>query len=92
MKFGLNDPLTMLRGIWASLTGQGTAGAIKMPIAGLNIPPHDYIEVAYYATTNNIETVTYKTGGSAGTTVATLTLTYVDNSTSDSDLVSVTKS
>lgn len=34
----------------------------------------DYISVSY--TGNNITTVVYKTGGSGGTTVATLTITY----------------
>ena len=40
---------------------------------------HDYIATTYVAAGNGIgeiETVTYKTGGAGGSTVATLTLTY----------------
>lgn len=52
---------------------------------GLEIPPYDYISLTY--TGDNITSVVYKTGGSGGTTVATLTLAY-----SGSNLTSVTKS
>lgn len=40
---------------------------------------YDYIALTYVSSGNGageIETVTYKNGGSSGTTVATLTLTY----------------
>jgi hypothetical protein len=55
-------------------------------IEGLSIPTHDYISCTY--TGSNLTGVVYKTGGSSGTTVATLTLTY-DGS---NNLTSVTKS
>jgi len=45
---------------------------------------YDFIDLDY--TGSNLTTVTYKTGGSGGTTVATLTLTY-----SGSNLDTVTK-
>ena len=54
-------------------------------VSGLEIPPYDYISLTY--TGDNITGVVYKTGGSGGTTVATLTLAY-----SGSNLTSVTKS
>ena len=54
-------------------------------IAGLSIPPNDFISLSY--TGANLTGVVYKTGGSSGTTVATLTLAY-----SGSNLISVTKS
>jgi hypothetical protein len=54
-------------------------------IAGMAIPPNDYISLSY--TSGNLTSVVYKSGGAGGTTVATLTLAY-----SGSDLVSVTKS
>ena len=54
-------------------------------IAGMAIPANDYISLGY--TGSNLTSVVYKTGGSGGTTVATLTLAY-----SGSDLISVTKS
>ena len=41
---------------------------------GLGIPAHDYISNTY--TNGNLTGVVYKTGGAAGTTVATLALTY----------------
>lgn len=43
-------------------------------LQGLSIPAHDYVSLSY--TSGNVTGVTYKTGGSAGTTVATLTLAY----------------
>jgi len=54
-------------------------------IAGLSIPANDYISLSY--TSGNLTGVIYKSGGSGGTTVATLTLAY-----SGSNLISVTKS
>jgi hypothetical protein len=54
-------------------------------LTGLEIPDHDYIALSY--TGDNLTGVVYKTGGSGGTTVATLTLAY-----SGSQLTSVTKS
>jgi len=55
-------------------------------VSGLEIPEHDYISLSY--TGSNLTGVTYKTGGSGGTTVATLALAY-DGS---NNLTSVTKS
>jgi hypothetical protein len=55
-------------------------------LTGLEIPDHDYIALTYTGT--NLTGVVYKTGGSGGTTVATLTLAY-DGS---NNLTSVTKS
>jgi hypothetical protein len=55
-------------------------------VAGLSIPEHDYIALSYTGT--NLTGVVYKTGGSGGTTVATLTLAYDVND----NIISVTKS
>lgn len=55
-------------------------------IEGLAIPEHDYIDLSY--TGSNLTGVVYKTGGSGGTTVATLTLAYDGNN----NLTSVIKS
>jgi hypothetical protein len=57
----------------------------SFPIAGLAIPTHDYVSLSY--TSGNLTGVVYKTGGSGGTTVATLTLAY-----SNGILSTVTKS
>jgi hypothetical protein len=43
---------------------------------GFQIPPYDFIDLDYYGATNNISTVVFKDGGSGGTVVGTLTLTY----------------
>jgi hypothetical protein len=63
-------------------------------VAGLNIPQHDYLSISYYSSTNNIQTVQYKEGGSGGQTVATLTFSYTTNppTTDDASLASVTRS
>jgi len=48
-------------------------------LVGFSIPTYDYIALTYVAAgdgVGEIETVVYKTGGSGGTTVATLTLAY----------------
>ena len=61
------------------------AGSVNV-LAGLSVPEHDYISLSY--TGANLTGVVYKTGGSGGTTVATLVLGY-DGS---DNLISVTKS
>ena len=53
--------------------------------SGLSIPVHDYVSCTY--TGSNLTQVVYKDGGSGGTTVATLNLTY-DGA---SNLLTVTK-
>jgi hypothetical protein len=55
-------------------------------INGLSIPEHDYIALSY--TDSNLTGVVYKTGGSSGTTVGTLTLAYDESN----NLISVTRS
>lgn len=55
-------------------------------VPGFSLPAYDYISCSY--TGNNLTGVVYKSGGSSGTTVATLTLGY-DGS---NNLTSVTKS
>ncbi len=60
-------------------------------LGGLEVPAHNYIALTYVSAGNGageIETVTYKTGGVGGTTVATLTLAY----NASNELSSVTKS
>lgn len=59
---------------------------IPVSIPGLQIPSHDYVALSY--TGSNLTGVTFKTGGSGGTTVATLALTYDGNN----NLTSVTRS
>ena len=64
-------------------------------IAGLNIPQHDHVTCAYYSGTNNLQTVTYKEGGSGGQTVATINFTYTPTqppTPNDALLLNVTRS
>lgn len=56
-----------------------------LAVRGLAIPEHDYLSLAY--TGADLTSVTYKSGGASGTTVAVLTLTY-----SGGNLATVTKS
>lgn len=65
---------------------QTTGNNYLQAIAGLVPSAYDYISLSY--TGSNLTTVVYKTGGSGGTTVATLTLVYDVND----NLTSVTKS
>jgi hypothetical protein len=53
--------------------------SVKQITDGLGIPKYDYIALTYVSAgngTGEIQTVTYKTGGSGGITVAALTLGY----------------
>lgn len=71
-----------------TISGETIDVAISGPLdvlQGLAIPEHDYISLGY--TGDNLTSVVFKTGGSSGTTVATLTLAYTG-----SNLTSVTKS
>jgi hypothetical protein len=86
------NPLPVdIQGATLSLTADGIeikndSGNPIPVVTGLEIPEHDYIDLSY--TGSNLTDVVYKTGGSGGTTVATLTLAY-DGS---DNLISVTKS
>lgn len=63
-------------------------------IPGFSIPAFDYIAITNVGSTNNLNTVVYKSGGASGTTVATLTLAYVGGTpvADDAVLASITKS
>jgi hypothetical protein len=61
-------------------------GGDAYPRTGLSIPAHDYISNTY--TGSNLTQTVFKRGGSGGTTVATLTMTY-DGS---GNLLTVTRS
>lgn len=69
-----------------TLATDGPGVANLASIAGLSIPAHDYIALSYTGT--NLTGVVYKTGGSGGTTVGTLTLAY----NGSNQLTSVTRS
>ena len=88
---------TQMKGLMAALTNRGVATSGGMTkeestelterLVGFDIPKHDYLALTYVSGGNGdgeIETVTYKTDGAGGTTVAVLTLGYdaSDNLTS----------
>ena len=57
----------------------GNGSLVREIANGFRIGEYDYIALTYVAAGNGageIETVVYKTGGSGGTTLGTLTLTY----------------
>jgi len=56
------------------ITNQSAAETLLQGIAGFTIEGYDYISLGY--TGDNLTTVVYKSGGSGGTTIATLTLAY----------------
>jgi hypothetical protein len=90
----INADLTLIENKLDSIIGIETPQAADVAniktntesIAGMQIPPYDDLELSY--TGSNLTSVVYKSGGSGGTTVATLTLGY-DGS---NNLTSVTKS
>lgn len=57
------------------------------PFGGMQIPDHDYFSATRYGTTNNLHVITFKSGGSGGTTVATMTLTYFGGGAADDDTI-----
>lgn len=54
-------------------TGLATENTLKA-VAGFVIQPYDYVAASYPSATQ--EVYVFKTGGSGGTTVATLTVNY----------------
>lgn len=46
------------------------------PVTGLVPDVYDTVQITSYTANNDPATVVYRTGGSAGTIVATLTITY----------------
>ncbi len=56
---------------------QTTLAVLNAKSAGSLVPSaHDYILTTYVGATTSIDTVTYKSGGAGGTTVAVLTMSY----------------
>lgn len=78
------DPVT--HRLLATTTVSGTVDVNV--VNGLVTLAHDYISAAYPDDTT--EVYTFKTGGSSGTTVATITIVYTDNT--KENLSTVTKS
>lgn len=68
----------------AVLFGQYLSGSITPPSggSGMVVPENDEQVFSYFGATNNVQTITYKLGGS---TVATQTFTYVGGGAADDD-------
>lgn len=54
-----------------------TTDALTAFGGGFNLPSYDYVSVAYPTATSEVYTL--KSGGSGGSTVTTITLTYTDS-------------
>lgn len=78
---------TIIKNVAGSQINPSTEETVAK-IPGLSIPIHDYISASYNDPAFT-ETYTYKTGGSTGTVVATITVVYTD--ATKNKLVSVTK-
>lgn len=80
----LNPGLTSANISIGSVQIENASGAIINPateetlesVAGLNIPAYDYVQFTYDTPTQT--TIVFKTGGSGGTTVATVVIVYTD--------------
>ena len=81
-----SDHDLLYKGAYAAWLLQQSGGGAGIAPSGSNfsIPAFDSQEFSYFAATNNIQTITYKMGGS---TVATMTFTYVSGGVADDDLV-----
>ena len=74
----INQGLQTISGLSTKAKQDDLIAAIDN-LVGFEIPAYDYLALTYVASGNGageVETVVYKTGGSGGTTVATLTLAY----------------
>lgn len=58
--------------------GNGDTVVAVQDFGGLNLPEFDYVSMAL-SSGDTTETYTFKTGGSGGTTVATVTVVYTDS-------------
>ncbi len=75
---------------FATSAKQDTQTTLLQGIAGFTVSGYDYIALTYVAAGNGVgevQTATFKTGGSGGTTIATLTLAY----NASNEISSVTK-
>jgi hypothetical protein len=60
----------------------------KVSISGISLPQFDYVAMVISPATT--ETYTFKTGGSGGTTVATIVIVYTDSTRADISTVTKT--
>jgi len=84
------DTSTLAGTDFATESKQDTAIAELQKLIGFEIGAYDYIALTYVSAGNGageVETATFKTGGSGGTTVATITLAY----NASNEISSVTK-
>lgn len=66
-----------LENVAGTIINPATEDTLRL-IPGFSIAQYDFVDVTYTDSTQaNISTVVFKTGGSGGTTVATITANYV---------------
>lgn len=68
--------VTRIENASGTVINPATEDTLKL-IPGLSIPEYDYVAVTYPSGTQ--EVYVFKTGGSGGATVATVTINYVDS-------------
>lgn len=70
-----HDPVYRVKRV-SNFVSDGQGNIVREMAEGFQIGSYDYISLAQDTLT---DTWTYKTGGSGGTTVATVTVTYTDS-------------
>ena len=75
-------------------TTPGTTNAVFVKNGmSFSIPAFDFQAFTYVGATNNVSTIVFKSGGAGGTTVASLTFTYVGaGAADDDDVATITQS
>ena len=75
-----------LNAIWQALLSGSGEGSIQ--VSGTSYA-HDWRGFTYYGATNNIQTITYKSGGAGGTVVAVQRFNYAGGGAANDDRVTV---
>lgn len=55
---------------------ENASGTVINPATGFALPPYNFISLSQ---TSTVDTYTFKSGGSGGVTVATITITFTDS-------------
>ncbi len=83
--------LDSITGLPFPVKGNSATGAILLtPTSAGILVPYNYDYIGYTNTNTTTDTYVYKTGGSGGTTVATITIVFTD--TTKSQISTVTRS
>ncbi len=70
-------------------TGGGSGGGQGVVSVNGTSAAYDYQSLTYFGTTNNVKSITYKSGGASGSVVAVTQYNYVGGGAADNDKVTV---